>query len=156
VNSKRLDISTYMSKSEETNPPRKQRGRPKGSKNKINPESPPVNNTQPEVKDIFTVLSDYCEDLTKSRDMQKIESLNNRLEKAYFQEHHDITSQLKFCENVLGENLEDFLVVGHTFDGSRVRIFKASRPKDVDSLREAAKQIVLPFLMSGQQEENEY
>ena len=94
------------------------------------------------------ILEEYLEGVAEGAQADREKRLIEKLDKAYFQEEHDISIHLDNLEHNLSEVLEDYMVVGHTYNGNRIKIFKATKPKDVDSLREAAKRVVVPFLMS--------
>lgn len=144
-----------MEDSKNKNPSNK-RGRPKGSKNKPKESPEPKKSIKNTPTDIYKVLGDYCDKIAADNQLEKINKLNEKLEKAYYQEYNDITANLKYCENVLSENLEDFIVFGHTYDGRLVKVYKATNVKDMNALREASRRVIFPFIMGEQDTDEQF
>lgn len=134
---------------------KKKRGRP--PKKKKDSEVTPLSSTPQIVteQDAYTILGNYFDAIAAEKQLAAEKRLNERLEKAFFQEETNLTPHLNNLEHQMGEILEDYIVVGHTYDGNRIKIVKATKPKDLDGLREAAKQVVIPFLMGDRVQEEQ-
>lgn len=134
---------------------KKKRGRPKGSKNKNSSSAPSLSSEDPSLTQpsAFEIIMDYLDSTSNTLDIERQKELQDKLERTYYKDITEVNKSLTYCENILGETLEDFVVIGHTYSGERIKIFKANTPKDLDCLREASKQFIIPFLTGTSSEE---
>lgn len=135
------DKDRSMSQSKENvtgaKPKKKRSQRPKeaSADSSHDTDLPQINSAYSNVN--MQTLIGLLDKIEKDKDEKLQEDIQARLERIYFKSQREIRDGLKSCEHLLSEHLEDYIVLGHTYDGQRVKMTKARNKKDEDSLREA-------------------
>ena len=90
--------------------------------------------------------------LERIKDTENQQKLQEQLKKTY-RSRSETLNGIQYCQNTVSEFLQDYLIVGHTYSGERVKVQVAKSKKDQDSLRSAARDCFINMMMSEQQDE---